>query len=269
MSESPPRVILHIGQHKTGTKALQYFLATHSDALATRGILYPLARPSRHRDGAYDISHYRLYALLRREILVRTGEALDASPASAEFWKSQRRFCDGHRSLRALLRAFEKVRARRGAHTLLLSAEDLFDMHTAHEAGFDELRVERGVELLAEAFRGMSWKPQIVLYLRRQDHLLAAHYAQFIVGSTINHSDFETFAQDFLPRLDFHALLAPWIRHFGAEAICVRPYESATLPAGVVHDFFDRVLGFLPPGSWHEPPCNPDFAHASPPRERV
>lgn len=69
------KLIVHCGLHKTGTTALQDFLATHDDALRTRGVLYPkTGRPPGHsghhhlswqmsRDRRYDPRHGSLDAL--------------------------------------------------------------------------------------------------------------------------------------------------------------------------------------------------------------
>lgn len=113
VTSSQPTLILHLGQHKTGSKALQSFLTAQSNWLATEhGILYPLSGrnpASVHR--AYQISHHQFYSLLRH-----------LNPLD---------------SLLQLFAQIDAERLGRGCHTVLLSAEDLFDMHTAYDLDFD------------------------------------------------------------------------------------------------------------------------------------
>jgi hypothetical protein len=134
-----------------------------------------------------------------------------------------------------------------GAQTIIVSAEDLFDMHTAHEDDFVADRVSRAASILAGELAQASTSVGVVVYLRRQDHLLAAHYAQFIKGSNTHDVSFSAFAERFAPRLDADRLLAAWEEAFGREAVRVIPYEPTVMEGGVVADFFRRVLELDPP----------------------
>lgn len=261
---SPPRLVLHLGQHKTGTKALQAFLATHASRLATRGVLYPQFTDVALPVPAYQRSHHRLFALLRRETMAALGDDRGAG----EFWARDGSYYPAAESLRDHLTAIERARLACAASVIVLSAEDLFDLHTAHELHFDPARLALGAAQLAAHAAALGWRVALVVYLRRPDHLLAAHYAQYVKGSAADLS-FPDFAAGFAPRLDAPALLAPWIAAFGAERLRVIPYEPARFPAGIVPDFFSASLGFPVPANWLAPPADPESVNLTPGRAHL
>jgi hypothetical protein len=265
MSKARARVIVHIGQHKTGTKALQSFLARNVNALKRRGVFYPIEDATGPKIRAYAISHYRVFALLRREAM----EACGDSESAKRFWAEQRALCRPYDSLRDMLAAGELRESRRRSEILLLSAEDLFDMHSAHETDFSMAIVESGARILAQLLNEFEYDPMVAVYLRRQDHLLAAHYAQYIKGSQVNHLDFASFARAFAPRLETRDILAHWASAFGAAQIRVQSYEHSTLPLDIVPDFFERVLGFAVPADWVMPARDPESVNVTPGRDMI
>ncbi len=129
-------------------------------------------------------------------------------------------------------------------------------MQTAHEIEFQPALVEAGARRLAALTDDFGYEVRIVVYLRRQDHLLAVHYGQFIKGSDSHDIDFDEFATAFAPRLDSHRILTAWSSAFGADRIRVCPYERAALPGGIVPDFVKHILQLPYPAGWAEP--NPD-----------
>lgn len=221
------RVILHIGQHKTGSKALQSALYANRSHLAAGGFAYPVEADSAAPLRPYEMNHHRLFAAVRA--------AVDAGGGGAEL-----------AALRALL---DRLLAACPPTTdaMILSAEDLFDMHTAHEAAFGPGRVAAASRLLAAELAARGCTPRLVCYLRRQDHLLAAHYAQFIKGSPTHHPEFGEFQAGFGPRLAADSLLSHWEAAFGPEAVTAAAYEPSDMPGGIVADFFRRALGLEPP----------------------
>lgn len=259
------KIIFHIGQHKTGSKALQSFLHLHSAALAQRGILYPVDQTVRQKMHAYQISHYRLFALLRHEALHACGQA----DAARHFWRRQRANCRPYDSLRAMFEAIEDERRRIGADTIIVSAEDLFDMQTAHQIDLDMDCLAAGVKILSDLAQAFQYQPVVVAYVRRQDHLLGAHYVQYVKVGSDPTIAFETFARAFAPRLDTLRLLACWTAEFGSEALVVRPYERATMPAGIVADFFEHALQQAISPDWMAPAPERESVNATPGRDQV
>ncbi|HWB58244.1 MAG TPA: hypothetical protein VG733_02085 [Chthoniobacteraceae bacterium] len=259
------RIIFHIGQHKTGSKALQSFCAHNARGLAERGILYPVEENPAHGIRAYAISHYRLFALLRAEVMAACGDAGGAEKYRA----AHREFCRPFGTLRGMFDAMEEERARAGAGTMLISAEDLFDMRSAHELEFSMEWVEAGAQILAATAAEFRYEPLTVVYLRRQDHLLAAHYVQFIKGSATNDAGFDDFSRAFAPRLRSRDILAAWAGAFGDARVRARAYEPCALPAGIVPDSFEHVLGFPVPADWGAPARDVESVNATPGRDYV
>lgn len=229
------RILLHLGQHKTGSKALQSVLFANSGFLANGGYSYPVPRGFR-QPRPYELNHFPLFQAVRNALTTRgPGRA-----AVAALHAPLRRLLTSRRAGRNTIPAGD-------VHTVILSAEDLFDMHTAHEADFVPDRVAAGAGVLAEALQPFTDEIRLVVYLRRQDHLLGAHYAEFIKGTGHEHPDLDDFHRRFAGRLDSAAILSAWETAFGAERILVRPYEPRGMPGGIVGDFFGRVLGLAPP----------------------
>ena len=265
MTVARVKIIFHIGQHKTGSKALQSFLHLHSAALAQRGILYPVDQTVRQKMRAYQISHYRLFALLHHEALQACGQA----DAARHFWHRQRANCRPYDCLRAMFDAIEDERRRIGADTIIVSAEDLFDMQTAHQIDLNMDCLAAGVKILCGLAQAFQYQPVVVAYVRRQDHLLGAHYVQYVKVSSDPTIEFETFARAFAPRLDTHRLLACWTAEFGSDAVVVRPYERATMPAGIVADFFEHALQQTISPDWVAPAPERESVNATPGRDQV
>ncbi len=254
-----PSLVLHIGQHKTGSKALQAFLAYNRHVLHQSGLLYPVEDHSEHDILAYSRSQFRLFALIRHAAI---GATIGRSAADA-YWQTVAPYCRPFLTAWEFLATVEQERRRTDSHRILLSAEDLFDMHTAHEFAFFRPIAETGVRLLAEMISVIVGAARIVVYLRRQDHLLGAHYGQFIKGSITADLDLEAFAPAFAPRLDSSRLLSCWESAFGRERIVVRPYERQTMPEGIVGDFFAHGLGMPVPDETKAPPVDVESTNVS------
>lgn len=265
MSAVKPRVILHIGQHKTGSKALQSYLALNADKLRERGILYPLGTSPKHQITAYRNSQFQCYVLARHEAMMTCGE----NAAAAQFWSAYGQYCTPYTTLNQLLYAFETERMHIGAHTIIISAEDLFDMQSAHEMHFSPQWVSHAAQAFHNCAARLGWEPEVAVYLRRPDHLLNAHYAQFIKGNANNTLDFETFSKAFEPRLDSLGILKIWAAVFRPERLHVRPYEQDSLPGGIVPDFFEHLLDFLQGRDWAQVPNNLESTNITPSRAYI
>jgi hypothetical protein len=264
MSAGRPIVIFHLGQHKTGSKALQAYLAHNRRALTACGVCYPMEKAPQHGVPAYARSQYCLFALIRREALARTA----GSEAAAAYWKEQAPFCWKCSSVRAFFEHLEAERRRSGWTRAVLSAEDLFDMQTAHALDFTPELVETAARLLADMADAFDYQAQVVIYVRRQDHLLGAHYVQYIKGSPIHDVDLDSFARDFAPRLDTCRILRCWEVGFRGR-ILVRPYERVALPGGIVPDFFRHGLALPIPAECTAPPSDAESENRSLGRDLV
>ena len=250
------RLILHIGQHKTGSKALQTALHANPELLATAGYFYPSPLTSGDTPPrAWERNHHALFVALRRR--VEMGCAGDLPPAAQTNTPAAL-----SETLRALLR-----QTRDPGQTVILSSEDLFDMHTAHECEFDAGLVSLGARALGEACRELRVAPTLVCYLRRQDHALAAHYTQFIKGTQAHYMPLWRYLPRFAARFDYAWMIACWEQVFGAEAIKLRSYDHAAADGGIVRDFFTEILGITPPAPVVTD--DPEAANISPSRDHV
>jgi hypothetical protein len=82
--------VLHIGRHKTGTSALQHFLAQNAEAFAAKGLVYPRAMRAHiaHHDLAYLCNDRLLHHLPLKEQRRLHGELaqLQLETAAAPGW---------------------------------------------------------------------------------------------------------------------------------------------------------------------------------------
>jgi len=220
-------LIIHIGQHKTGSKAIQTALYANPDYLIQHGYLYTLPGQHATQLRPYEMNHHALFHLLRKQV----DHPDDRSHTLALV-----------NYLQLLLN-----QSTLATKTIILSAEDLFDMHTAHESAFELNRVELGCRTLAEGLSKVGFSVKVVCFLRSQDELLASHYAQFIKGISRGFLSFDEFADRFRSRLDYNAILSIWESHFGVRNIQIIPYAKLTTMSSSVSVFFDKVLGLPPP----------------------
>jgi len=260
-----PRLVLHIGQHKTGSKAVQSFLAHNAGRYQEQGILYPVEETDPHGISAYANSHFRLYVLLKRECLNAAGNTKTA----AEFWAKHKIYCNSIGSTDEFFKSLASERARAAASQVVISAEDLFDMQSAHETDFSLELVAFAASRLHQLITEYQFEPRVIVYLRRQDHLLCAHYAQYIKGSLVHTETFDEFRQAFAPRLESFPILHCWSEAFGTQNIQVRAYEQATIPAGTVTDFNRQILQCVRASQWPTPPVDPESTNPTPGRDFI
>jgi len=228
-------VLIHLGQHKTGSKALQAYLFHNRDQLIKHKIFYP--KSSHQADVAYQKSHFCLYVISKYEALKALGRDHEANI----LWLRYGRVCS-EKTVYAYFFNIEKERQRLAADQVIFSAEDLFDMATAHELAYDPEVCYQAASIICSACSLVGWKPKLVVYIRRPDELVQAQYAQYIKGSDSHVLDFERYFKAFYPRLNLIALLKPWETFFDFASIIVRAYDGKTRRS-IVNDF-NKVAKF-------------------------
>lgn len=214
------RYVLHIGYSKTGTTALQRFLAANRETLPAQGTVYPDVRVRGAR--------------LRTPDHNMVGRAA----AGREGWFGL--------SLTQYVDQFEKVRRGAGAHTVLLSGETFlgaaqpwdYDTEASYRAAAQQV-----VDRLATVLSGHE--VQVVVYLRRQDHWLESAINQAIkfgglMPPRIAGADIDTLIDVYRPRLDYETCLRPWREAFGRGAVSVGVYENLAGEA-LIADFCRRT----------------------------
>lgn len=145
-----PRLLLHVGWHKTGTTAIQSFAAHHRSALLKRGLWYPDYQPA--SEGRQQAHH-----------------AFAGGFAGEGFLSSEQ--------ARALIDYWVE-NADKSKHLLLLSAETISRL-VIGEAGEDWLLGRRRyLQTLREALS--PFDVDVIVVLRRQDHYVLSMYQEYI-----------------------------------------------------------------------------------------
>jgi hypothetical protein len=208
-------VVLHVGMPRTGTTYLQNQCELHRAELLEQGVLYPAT------------GHVREEGLR------------DFRTAGHLTWWQEGILKDDPRPVRQV---DDEIAAAPGAHTVLLSSEDLFFM-------LDERTLERIAEALGDA------QVRIVVYLRRQDRWLESMYAEAVTGGYFwLTAGFEEYVADAIAgarmigwpgaqiRLEYGEWLVRLRDRFGTDAVHVGVYETACAQQGLFADFL-RLAG--------------------------
>lgn len=187
---SKPRLVLHIGMHKTGSTSLQRFFVRNRWLLRVLGIDYPDARGP---DGRHLPKHNDLFLAISHE-KDKQGAPHPILGGSA-----------------ARIRALED-KLQPGKITVI-SAEGLSGQNKAFAKAFAPLAKVADV--------------RVVCYLRRQDDWINSFYKQMVLSREVRETHtFEEFLN--MPRtrrhLDYSTMLRWWADAFGTENIRVLIY---------------------------------------------
>lgn len=191
VSRPTRQLVIHIGAPKTGTTAVQRFFTAAAPALARRGVAYP------------DVC-LRGYGHHDLAFLVGGGYPEWATPQP--------------RDLESLAADLDHALLS-PAPLVVLSSEDFFLQ--PEPAALRKL-IER-----ASAQREV----QVLVYLRRQDHMAASWYNQAVKAQGFT-GTFAECDRATAPLWDYARQLSLWASAFGDEAMRVRVYEQGALVGG-------------------------------------
>jgi hypothetical protein len=205
------KLILHIGTHKTGSTALQQFLAANPHSLSDLGIHY--AAPP---------------ATVKASLLVHCLNTND-----------QRRIRDFFMSHIASVR-------RKGAHTLIVSAEGFYGMALvpalcrrqpcADLLDQDHVLISR----LLASIPSDVLDTKVVCYFRRPDHFAESWYNQQVKYGSLFSGDFYEFLSFVYPALLYNEYMGRWVDVFGSGNCSARVYEN--VGSSIIDDFTRGVL---------------------------
>lgn len=199
---------LHIGTHKTGTTTLQNFFLKNKSNLSKSNINYPT-------EGSYYYKGEASQSLLSHAI---RNVKPDYLPSNLIFTLEQ---CES--DLRNDITS-------NPCEMALLSSE-----HFSHSSTIED------VIKIKKCFESYVDEIKIIIYLRRQDHLLESFYNQHSkLGLTIDAFDgwVEKKLNTAEEYLFYDKKLNLFSEVFGKENIIVRIFEKGQLhPLGVIHDF--------------------------------
>ena len=206
-------LVLHIGTHKTGTKALQAMLILNQQVLARQGIIVPNTGRF-HESEDYDTpGHHALAWELAKpqpqQLLARTIDELVTA----------------------------------SARTAVISSEEFHPLHHHVEM----------MSSLREAFAEAGYRTVVVIYLRAQARYAESIFQQHVrdgrnpsfanfIGEILAHGRMEVDNARF--EFEYSHLLEALSISFGAENIVVRPYLPDRGPEHLHQDFL-RVVGML------------------------
>lgn len=202
-----PDYYLHIGAPKTGSTALQQFLAANRDAMAEQQAIYPAATLRGH--GHHDLAFH-----------ICGGYPAWATPAPI--------------SLDDVAQAFREeiqVLQNAGQRTIILSSENFY-LLCAPPA-------------VADFLAGCGITPErltLVVYVRRQDDMQASWYNQRIKAQGYSGTLAESI-DECRADWDYGVRLAAWRQAFPAARLLVRPYQEADIPGLDVRKDFLGIIG--------------------------
>jgi hypothetical protein len=194
---------LHIGTEKTGTTAIQRYLALNRHALLAQGHLYPDTPPGTN-------THIALTAYALDDHKADSGRESLGLGSVEQLAAFRREFPS----------ALECEIAKSGASTIILSNEHLSArLRTATEM--------RRIKYLCDRIATGS---KVIVYLRNQVDYLVSGYSQYVIdGGTAE------FAFDGKHSANYATILDRWASVFGRENITVRRFER--------EEFHDDLLG--------------------------
>ncbi|TFH51033.1 MAG: hypothetical protein E4H01_01005 [Lysobacterales bacterium] len=216
------KILLHIGQSKTGTSAIQAFLMLNSRRLREAGILYPSVSV-----GGFNVDFGNHNPVADALAGVSTYPHLTADQYFAQFFETARRF---------------------HAERMILSAEHFFggeprvwdvpDMETY------EARYRRKILALACNLEGHE--VSVLVYLRPQVDWLASAVGQAVrlermIGKTVYEND-RQFFESWKPLLRYARLLECWADVLQPHVLTAVPYVREKLyRKSSIADFLRRT----------------------------
>lgn len=182
--------LIHIGAPKTGSTALQNFLALNVDALECQGWTYP--RSVLRGGGHHDIAFHLL------------GDYPDwAMPSEVNL-----------NAIPEILRKDISTKNR-----IILSSENFYWLT-------DPMLLKQFLENIGA---GRDDVVKILLYVRRQDDAIISWYNQIVKAQGYSGSIYDCIS-DFAEMWNYQRKIDEWGQAFGFENIIVRPYRNSESP---------------------------------------
>jgi hypothetical protein len=202
-------IVIHIGWHKTGTTAIQWFLLMNKAELITKlNTYYP-------DEGLLTCAHHTIAWTFQN----RKSSPWGAVPVVAG---------GGSSYVRAAVNSAKAQNCSR----VIFSSEDF-------------CRFKRNeVRLLRQALNQPGNSTKIIAYIRRQDLFNESAYNMGVKwwGSRLK-MDFSDYIKDKGAFPNYHHKLAAWSDIFGAENVTVRGYDRASLDMNDIRIDFCNAIG--------------------------
>ncbi|MDO4632946.1 MAG: hypothetical protein Q4B01_03715 [Eubacteriales bacterium] len=205
-------VYLHIGMPKTGTTAIQNFMALNRDLLAEKGVSYP------------DMGFHYPGRGYNRNAFFLHGEGYNAEGAERCDWREKPEYPEGMKQLSELGRKFE---------TIVISDEGNW---------WGGVRRKKFWPMLKQDMDAAGLELKVIVYLRRQEDFAQSHYEQRVKeGFTHSFEEYLVWKDRAEYPFDYEATLAKIAESVGSENIIVRVYEKGQFQ-GEEHTIFSDFL---------------------------
>lgn len=198
---------IHAGTHKTGTTAIQRFLASNDAVLAAQGTCYPRAGRLSESFPGHHNAVFEMFGDARFDPALGTFAEIVAEIAAS--------------------------RAPRAC----VSSED-FEYLCDHP---------RLLAAVRDALLAVGYKPVIVVYLRAQGDYVESLYAEAVkFGATLSLDAFvddivrcgvARFANDWALPFQYSRMVDGFASVFGNDGVIVRPYARGSGPQAPIRDF--------------------------------
>lgn len=230
------RLYVHIGRAKTGTSAIQAFLAMNAGALAVNGVKYA-------KTGSYHNTHHPLAWSLHKA----------AARSGGGYWKRASKYAHLEMAPGEYWSALRNEIKTSAYDTFVVSSEEfgvVLDLHVT-------------APLIAAFLEGIEVR--VIVYFRRQDEFLQSVYNQAVKGNEDRFTgDFWAYVNPIL-RVgggDCMKVLLPLSKAVGKENITVRLYEKEQLKGDLFDDFLaaleiDKSFAFAKPSREQNPRLDP------------
>lgn len=221
-----PKLILHIGAPKTGSKTIQSSLLLNKGYLKDKGVYF---------ENNYSFS---------ADLFLRN--------SCYPFKKTDIRY-NGFLPAEAAVASYMDRFLSSGCKKALISSEGMFALYSDNKCNDNLIRD------IKNTFK--EFDISIICYLRRQDYYLESLYNHIVKGRealsetrvrplktagwfTGNKplSHFERFINDSFHMSEYSKVISGWAEIFGKENIIIRPFEKCQLKNGLIHDFYSNAL---------------------------
>lgn len=200
---------LHIGTHKTGSSSIQHWLKDNRALLEADGYYYPI-------EGAYFYPPEASASLLAHAVLEKRPNYIGNTVIDRNACVS-----DIRRDIK-----------NSSCKNVIVSSE-----HFSHAK--QKQQIKNIFDLFSDLFETMT----VIVYLRRQDHLMESYWSQNVKAGAITLSFDEILNQHLsAPKWNYFELMAPWVEIFGKDNVMMKPFEKGQFfKNDLIHDFLDAV----------------------------